>query len=147
MSMDILSKIPHRPPFLFLDEVESVSDTGIVARRKIRAEEPQFQGHYPGNPIMPGVLLCESVFQAGAVYLVANSPEGEASERTPVLARIKDAKFKKMVKPGDEITIEATFFETVSQFHFMKGRVLNAEGKPALTIEFALALIDEKGQG
>ena len=147
MSMDILSKIPHRPPFLFLDSVESVSEQGIVARRKIRAEEPQFEGHYPGNPIMPGVLLCESVFQAGAVYLVENSPEGSAAGLTPVLARIKDAKFKKMVKPGDEITIEAHFVETVSHFHFMKGRVLTAEGKPALTIEFALALIDENVQG
>ena len=65
---------------------------------------------------------------------------------TPVLSRIGDARFKQMVVPGDEITIEVTMKETVSRFHFMKGKVLKA-GKPAMTIEFALAMIEpEEGK-
>jgi 3-hydroxyacyl-[acyl-carrier-protein] dehydratase len=106
-------------------------------------EEPQFEGHYPGNPIMPGVLLCEACFQAGAIYLGKQiEKEGRAlADVTPVLSRISDARFKQMVKPGDDVVIEVTMKETVSKFFFMKGKVLK-NGKPALTIEFALAMLE-----
>ena len=60
--------IPHRPPFLFVDEIVSESADGLVARRTFRAEEDFFKGHYPGAPITPGVLLCEAVFQTGALF-------------------------------------------------------------------------------
>jgi len=141
---EILKTIPHRPPFLFLDEIVEVREDGATCKRTIRADEPQFEGHYPGNPIMPGVLLCESCFQAGAIYLARRMEKDGRSlnDVTPVLSRIGEAKFKQMVKPGDEITIEVTMQETVSKFHFMKGKVLKV-GKPALTIEFALAMIEE----
>lgn len=141
---EILKTIPHRPPFLFIDDIVEVHANGATCRRTIRAEEPQFEGHYPGNPIMPGVLLCEACFQAGAVYLAKQiEKEGRSlNDVTPVLSRIGEARFKQMVKPGDEITVEVTMKETVSKFHFMRGKVLK-EGKPALTIEFALAMIEE----
>ena len=92
---------------------------------------------------MPGVLLCESCFQAGAIYLAKQiEQEGRSlNDVTPVLSRIADARFKQMVKPGDEITIEVTMKETVSRFYFMKGKVLKG-GKPAMTIEFALAMVE-----
>lgn len=143
--MEIEKTIPHRPPFLFLDVVEEIGETTIKARRLLRAEEPQFAGHYPGNPIMPGVLLCEATFQAGAVLLVHRLRQagGTVEHLTPVLSRIQEAKFKQMVRPGDEITIEVTWTETLSQFHFLRGRISKA-GKLVLTISFALALIDEK---
>ncbi len=145
--MDILATIPHRPPFLFVDKVLEVTADGAVAEREIRADEPQFEGHYPGNPIMPGVLLCEATFQVGAIYLVEKMRQegGSAEGLTPILARIGDARFKQMIKPGDTIRIEVSFKETLSRFHFMKGKILK-DGKPALTIEFALALIDETKQ-
>lgn len=140
----ILETIPHRPPFLFIDEIVEVRDEGATCKRTIRREEPQFEGHYPGNPIMPGVLLCEACFQAGAIYLAKQIEKegGSLSDVTPVLSRIGEAKFKQMVKPGDEIIIEVTMKETVSKFHFMKGKVIK-EGKPALTIDFALAMLEE----
>jgi len=143
---EILKTIPHRPPFLFIDEIVELRDDGATCKRTIRAEEPQFEGHYPDNPIMPGVLLCEACFQAGAVYLAKRiEKEGRSlNDVTPVLSRIGGAKFKRMVKPGDEITIEVTMKETVSQFHFMNGKVLKG-GKPALTVEFALAMVEENG--
>ena len=141
---EILKTIPHRPPFLFIDEIIEVREDGATCKRVIRGDEPQFEGHYPGNPIMPGVLLCEACFQAGAIYLGKQIEKTGRSldSVTPVLSRIGDAKFKQMVKPGDEITIDVTMKETVSKFHFMKGKVLKG-GKPALTIEFALAMLDE----
>jgi 3-hydroxyacyl-[acyl-carrier-protein] dehydratase len=141
---EILKTIPHRPPFLFIDRIIEVGEERAVAERQIRAEEPHFEGHYPGNPLMPGVLLCEAVFQTAAVYMM-NRFGGEAEgapPKTPVLARIVSAKFKQMVRPGDTIRIEATFKETLSRFHFMTGKVLVA-GRVAVTVEFALALLDE----
>lgn len=140
---EILKSIPHRPPFLFIDEIVQIRADGATCRRTIRADEPQFAGHYPGNPIMPGVLLCEACFQAGAIYLAKQiEQEGRSlNDVTPVLSRIGDAKFKQMVRPGDDITIEVTMKETISKFFFMNGKVLK-DGKPALSIEFALAMIE-----
>ena len=143
MMEEILRTIPHRPPFLFIDEVVALREDGATCKRTIRDEEPQFEGHYPGNPIMPGVLLCEACFQTGAIYLAKQiEKEGRSlNDVTPVLSRISDARFKQMVKPGDEITIEVTVKEKVSRFFFMKGKVLKG-GKPAMTIQFALAMVE-----
>lgn len=140
---DILKTIPHRPPFLFIDKIIEVTDDGTVAERTMRAEEPHFAGHYPGNPLMPGVLLCEAVFQTAAVYMMKrfSSEVGTEGAKTPVLARIQEAKFKQMVRPGDTVRIETTFKETLGKFHFMRGRVL-LNGKAAMTVGFALALLD-----
>ncbi len=144
---EILRSIPHRPPFLFIDEIVEIREDGATCKRKIRMEEPQFEGHYPGNPIMPGVLLCEACFQTGAIFLSKQiEKEGKSlNDVTPVLSRITDARFKQMVKPGDEITIEVTMKETISRFFFMSGKVLK-DGKPAMTIGFALAMVEGDGK-
>ena len=65
----ITDLIPHRPPFLFVDEIVSTTADGLWAKRTWRAEEEFYKGHYPGAPITPGVLLCEAVFQAAACYM------------------------------------------------------------------------------
>jgi len=139
---EIKKRIPHRPPFLFIDEVIEIGDDRIIAERKIRAEEPQFDGHYPGNPIMPGVLICESAFQAAAVLLVHRlEQKGDSiSDRTPVLSRITDARFKAMVKPGDKIKILVTHKETLSKFEFLNAAI-EKEGRKVATLSFALALL------
>ena len=140
---EIYNTIPHREPFLFIDRVLEVTADGAVAERDIRAEEPHFQGHYPGNPLMPGVLLCEAVFQTAAVYMMRTfaGPESGAGEKTPVLARISEAKFKQMVRPGDTIRIEVHYTEALGRFHFMRGKVL-VRDKVAVTVSFGLALLD-----
>lgn len=141
---DVLRSIPHRTPFLFVDDIVERDDEHIICRREFRPDEAFYAGHYPGNPITPGVLLCESVFQAGAIYLVKRmeAAGGDASARTPVLSRIQDARFKRMVKPGDVVEIEAKFKEEIRGFYFMRGSV-KLGGKAALTIDFVLALVDE----
>jgi 3-hydroxyacyl-[acyl-carrier-protein] dehydratase len=122
---EILRTIPHRPPFLFIDEIVDIRNDGASCKRTIRMEEPQFEGHYPNNPIMPGVLLCEACFQTGAIFLAKQiEKEGRSlNDVTPVLSRISDARFKQMIKPGDEILIEVTMKETISKFHFLRGKV------------------------
>ena len=144
---EIYKTIPHREPFLFVDRILEVTDTHAVAEREIREDEPHFAGHYPGNPLMPGVLLCESVFQTAAIYMVRKfESEGmDGASKTPILARINNAKFKQMVRPGDVIRIEATYKESLGQFHFMSGKVVVNE-KTALTVDFGLAMIDGDGR-
>lgn len=144
MLQEILAIIPHRPPFLFIDEIKEIRDDGAICARTFRADEPFYSGHYPGNPITPGVLLCESVFQTGAIYLTQKLQKAgqQSDHKTPVLCRIEEAKFKGMVKPGDTVTIEVKHTETLQQFHFLSGSV-KREGKVVLSLRFTLALIDQ----
>ncbi|QYY35178.1 3-hydroxyacyl-ACP dehydratase FabZ family protein [Ruficoccus sp. ZRK36] len=140
---DLVKTIPHRPPFLFVDEVDELREDGITARRTLRADEFYFEGHYPGNPLMPGVLLCESAFQTAAIYLVKRM-EGagvDMANRTPILSRIMEAKFKNMVRPGEAFIIDVSYTKTMADFHFLKAVIKREDGKTAVTLEFVLAMI------
>jgi len=136
---DVLQAIPHRPPFLFVDEIVEMTETKIRATKKISSDESFFKGHYPGNPVMPGVLICESIFQTGAILL--SRIIGYTSGGTPVLTRISNAKFKNMVKPGALLEMEAELVEKVSNAFFMKGKA-SSEGKTVVTVEFAVSLVE-----
>lgn len=138
----VLEAIPHRPPFLFVDCVKELSGERIIAERKIRSEEFYFKGHYPQFPIMPGVLLCESVFQTAGIFL-AEKLKSDPSLRTkiPVLVRVAETKFKRMVYPEDTISLEANFIESLKGFYFFKGSVRKNE-QLVLTTEFSLSLVD-----
>jgi len=142
--MDEIKKlIPHRPPFLFVDKILEVSEEGAKASLSVTSDMPFFEGHYPGNPIMPGVLLSESVFQTGAIYLskqIIGSDELTGDDVTPVLSRIRDARFKRMVKPGDELVISVFMVDKVGQFFNLRGEISNGE-KTVMTVSFALALV------
>ncbi len=134
----IQSRIPHRDPFLWLERITGLTATEITAETLIRADLDVFKGHYPDYPIMPGVLLCEAVFQAGAL-LISESIKDENWQGVPVLTRITSAKFKREVRPGDLITISATLKERLSSAWFMKG-VVRIGGKVAVKVEFSCAL-------
>lgn len=130
--------IPHRPPFLFVDKILHVDEQGAVAERTLRVDEAYFAGHYPQNPIMPGVLLCEAIFQTAAAYMAVKLGQN-AHQGTPVLARIEGAKFKKIAKPGDTLTIKVEFKETLQNFYFMKGNIKRGD-ELMMTVEFALTI-------
>tara|TARA_B100000963_G_C22171498_1_gene470476 strand:- start:4 stop:441 length:438 start_codon:yes stop_codon:yes gene_type:complete len=143
---DIHRRIPHRPPFLFIDKILEITDSGAKASLSVRPDFSFFEGHYPGNPIMPGVLLCESVFQTGAIFL-SDHIENESLKDvnvTPVLSRIREARFKRMVLPGDKVEISVIMKEQLGQFYNLSGEIKN-KGKTALTISFALALVKDQG--
>jgi 3-hydroxyacyl-[acyl-carrier-protein] dehydratase len=135
----ILERIPHRPPFLWLDRVVAISGDTIRAEKKVDEDLDVFRGHYPDYPLMPGVLLCEAVFQAGAL-LIGERMRGAAEEGdgVPVLTRILGAKFKREVRPGDILEISATLVERMGPAWIMKGTV-KVGGKTAVQVEFACA--------
>jgi len=141
MQEAILKAIPHRPPFLFVDEIIEQTDDHIVTRKRIDPEEPFFKGHYPGYPIMPGVLICECVFQAGAILMSKKYPT--LTGQVPVMSRIQNVKFKNPVHPGSVLEIRANYVENIGPAHYMKGKV-QVDGKTAVTVEFTVMLMEGK---
>ncbi len=142
-SPDIYEAIPHRPPFLWVDSVISYDSRTIITEKFISPDLDIFQGHYPGYPLMPGVLLCEAVFQTGALFMAKMLQDSgqttEAGKKAPVLTRIKGAKFKREVKPGDTIRMHVTLDENIGNAWFFKGKVL-VKDKTAVKVSFGCAL-------
>jgi len=137
---DIKDLIPHREPFLFADRIVEQTEGSIIVERKIREDEFYFKGHYPGNPILPGVLLCEAMFQAGAILM--SSIADLSAGGVPVVTRADRVKFKKIVKPGDVLTISVEFTEKMGPAYCFKGRTM-VEGKISSSCEFMCALVSE----
>lgn len=140
--------IPHRPPFLFVDEIVSESAEGLIARRTWRADEDFYRGHYPGAPITPGVLLCEAVFQTGALYLAREAARANSGKPNgvPLLAKISDVRFRNPVYPGDTITIEVKKKDTMAGFYLMSGSVKSGD-KRILNVDFSVAWKTPEGSG
>lgn len=130
----ILNAIPHRPPMLLVDEIVSQETETIHCRRTFRPDEYFLQGHFPGLPLVPGVILCECALQSGAILLA--SKLSDSGDVVPVATRLDGVKFKHMVKPGDTIDIKVTLVESVSSAFFMNGKV-TCNGKLAVRLDFA----------
>jgi 3-hydroxyacyl-[acyl-carrier-protein] dehydratase len=139
-SPEILSLIPHRPPFLFVDEIVQATPKGLVTRRTFRAEEEFYKGHYPGAPITPGVLLCEAVFQSAGIYMARKALAAglKPGEGVPLIAKISDVRFRSPVYPGDTILIEVTEKEAMGGFTMLSGSMTN-QGKRVMTLDFSVA--------
>ena len=137
--------IPHRPPFLFVDEIIGEGVDSLTTRRRVRPDEDYFRGHYPANPIMPGVLVCESVFQSGCALLAKQMASGkeDLARYTPVLTRISEVKFRSLVKPGDELIIDVKLKDRLGLFMFMSGSVRTADHRRVLTVSFGVALVEK----
>jgi 3-hydroxyacyl-[acyl-carrier-protein] dehydratase len=101
---EIMEIIPHRDPFLLLDEIVELEPARRVVARK-RVTDDDCAGHFPGNPIMPGVKMVEALAQAGAVAVLA---EEENAGKLALFGGIDDVRFKRIVRPGDELTLECT---------------------------------------
>lgn len=130
----IYEAIPHRDPFLWVDEIVERSDERIICRKTFSGQEDFFRGHYPGRPVVPGVILCEAAIQAGAILL--GQKLAECDGRMPVVTRIKDARFKRIVRPGETIRIEVRFEERLADAFFLTARV-DVDGAVAVRFEFA----------
>ena len=112
--------IPHRDPFLLVDEVlELEPGKRVVARRHVRPDDWWFPGHFPQRPVMPGVLTVEAIAQAGAVAVLADPAN---AGKLPFFAGIDGCKFKRIVEPGDELTLECEFVR-------VRGPVAKGEGR------------------
>lgn len=136
----ILSNIPQREPFLFIEGIADRTENSITTTKKLTGEEDFFRGHFPGRPVFPGVLMCEAVFQTGAL-LMALKGQGAGNTKTAVVSRIQSTKFKNMAKPGDTLNITVDFVESLANAAFMKGKI-TADGKTIMTIEFAATLVE-----
>ncbi len=135
---EILDAIPHREPFLLVDEIVEQSESRIVGVKTFRPEEWFFAGHYPGNPLTPGVLLCEAAMQCGAILLAKRLTD--AAGKVPVATRINDVRFKRMVHPGETITMEVDLVERLADAFFLKAKV-SVDGKVAVRFEFACTVV------
>ena len=135
MSLEQLNAaIPHREPFLLVDEIVEQSDTRILCRKTFTGDEFWYRGHYPKFPLTPGVLLCEAAMQAGAVLLSKYAGEGQGG--VPVATRMTNVKFKTMVRPGDSIEVTVELVERMADAFFLNAKVTVA-GKTAVTFDFA----------
>ncbi|HEY3755901.1 MAG TPA: 3-hydroxyacyl-ACP dehydratase FabZ family protein [Opitutaceae bacterium] len=141
MTPSVTDLIPHRPPFLFVDEIVAEAPGTLTARRVWRADEDFYRGHYPGAPITPGVLLCEAVFQTGALFLAREWRGAHPNEKpagVPLLAKVSDVRFRSPVYPGDTILIEVKKKDALGGFVMMSGAIKNGD-KRVLTVDFSVA--------
>lgn len=145
---DVKALIPHRPPFLFVDEIVSENADGLVAKRTWRAEEDFYKGHYPSAPITPGVLLCEAVFQTGALFMARQAQAAGAAPGSgvPLLSKINDVRFRTPIYPGDAILIEVKKKDVVAGFTMMAGSIKKNDGTRVLNVDFTVAWKTPEGQ-
>ena len=138
---EIMKLLPHRFPMLMVDRVvELDSEKRIVAIKNISADEPCFQGHFPGFPIFPGVLQLEAMAQTGGI-LITKRAGGQ--RRIPLFMSIDNAKFRKMIVPGDQMRIEVEFSvirAKVARFH---GRIL-VDGALASEADLMCMITDQE---
>jgi len=107
----IINYLPHRYPFLLVDRIISIiPDQSIVALKNVTINEPFFQGHFPGKPVMPGVLIIEAIAQAGGVLMYKQAKQNQFQDDFLFyLAGIDNARFKRIVEPGDQLRLEVNF--------------------------------------
>jgi len=136
---EIEQLIPHRPPFLWLDEIVAVDDRTLHARKWLDPELDVFRGHYPSFPVLPGVLQCEAVFQAGAVLI--SRTEQVSGDVVPVVTRLNNVQFRRLVRPGETLDISVELTDRLSTAFYLKGNV-RVDGKTATRLEFACTLTE-----
>jgi 3-hydroxyacyl-[acyl-carrier-protein] dehydratase len=139
---EIARRLPHRFPFLLVDRVLSIEDgKRLTAVKNVTVNEPFFPGHFPGRPIMPGVLICEALVQAGG--LLANiSTNGVGPGKGVVLAGLDRVRFRGMVEPGDQLRLEVELVHRRPPLWKMRGRAL-VEGRLVAEAEFLTMEVDE----
>ena len=126
-AQDIMNILPHRPPFLFVDKILEISETEITGLKFVSPDEPYFVGHFPGRPVMPGVLQIEAMAQVGGVLVLNSFPDPE--NYLTFFARIENAKFKRTVVPGDVLIFKLELISPIRRgiSHMMARAYVNGE--------------------
>lgn len=143
-SAAIASLLPHRYPFLLVDRVvELTAGERIVALKNVTVNEPFFVGHFPQRPLMPGVLICEALVQAGGILARASvAPLDETLERPAdrlaMLTGLDRARFRRQVAPGDQLRLEVAILRRRGTFWKMEGKA-RVDGKIVAELEFTVA--------
>ena len=134
---EIMEIIPHRQPFMLLDTIEEL-EPGVraVAKKCVSYNEPFFAGHFPGEPVMPGVLVIEALAQAGAVAILS---QPEFKGKTAYFAAINQAKFKRKIVPGDVLMLETEIIKVKGPIGVGKACAY-VDGKPAVMAELTFAI-------
>jgi 3-hydroxyacyl-[acyl-carrier-protein] dehydratase len=138
--------LPHRDPFLFVDEVTAsgTTDKGLAwleTRWTVDPAMDVFRGHYPGNPILPGVLIQEHTFQSGALLIYTTEERRGLTGGMPVLTKVEDARFRRMVLPGMRLTTRVELTDSLANARYLKAKVQGPEGLVA-SLSCVLALAD-----
>jgi 3-hydroxyacyl-[acyl-carrier-protein] dehydratase len=140
---EILARIPHRPPFLLLDRCEDyVASQSIVGIKCVTVNEPFFQGHFPGYPVMPGVLIVESMAQTSAV-LMSKSLEIDPTGKAIFFMSLDNCRFRAPVRPGDVLRLAVEVTQSRRDIYKFKGRALVGE-KMVAEAEFAAMVVETK---
>lgn len=138
--LEIQAALPHRYPFLLVDRViELVPEKSLVAYKNVTANEPFFQGHFPGHPVMPGVLILEALAQA-ACLLAYKSATFDAKNVVTYLMAIDGAKFRRPVVPGDRLTLTATVLRHKGDIWRERGEA-TVDGQLVAEAEFLATLV------
>ncbi len=144
-SMEIQSILPHRYPFLLVDRIRELDpDRRIVGIKNVTINEPFFQGHFPGRPVMPGVLILEALAQVGGV--LAFKSLGSVGRPVVYLTGIDAAKFRKPVVPGDILRLEVEVIKKRPPFWKMQGKAF-VESELVCEAEVTAMVTDEKAAG
>ena len=134
---EIKANLPHREPMLLVDDVELVDGTA-VGHYTVRGDEFFLQGHFPGKPIVPGVILCEILAQSACVLMKDALQEGQL----PMYTGLDKVRFRSPVCPGDTVETRCTIKRAKKPFYFAEGTIMVGE-KTCLTAEFSFAVINE----
>ncbi len=140
---EILKRIPHRFPFLLIDRAEAYrAHTSMVGIKCVTANEPFFQGHFPGNPVMPGVLIIEALGQTGGV-LMSKSLNADVSGKTIFFASVENCRFRHPVRPGDVLRMHVDVLKYRGDLYKFAGKAY-VDGKIAAECEFAAMVVENR---
>jgi 3-hydroxyacyl-[acyl-carrier-protein] dehydratase len=115
----LVARLPHRPPFRFVDAVIEAADGALVATYTVTGDEPFLAGHFPGNPVFPGVLQLEALAQAGAIAVLGDE---RYASKLPLFGGVEDVRFRRIVRPGDTITLSVELERLSARGGWGKGR-------------------------